>query len=93
MLSRFVCDKHNIEFDEDFRWEVEAKLCSNRLNIDQPEIGYESFDFNIMHKIIMKLKSRKVPGWDKITAEHLKYCGLIATAAITWLINSITGIE
>ena len=41
----------------------------------------------------MKSKSRKVPGWDKITAEHLKYCGPIATAAITWLINSITGIE
>ena len=36
---------------------------------------------------------RKVPGWDKITAEHLTYCGPIATAAITWLINSITGIE
>ena len=29
----------------------------------------------------------------KIRAEHLKYCGPIATAAITWLINSKTRIK
>ena len=43
-----------------------------------------------VNSIIAKLKCRKAPGWDNITAEHLKYSGPICRRILTWILNSST---
>ena len=42
-----------------------------------------------VNSIIAKLKCRKAPGWDNITAEHLKYSGPICRRILTWILNSV----
>ena len=40
-------------------------------------------------KVTRGMSNNKAPGWDTITAEHLKYGGEYLIGAITWLINGI----
>ena len=42
-----------------------------------------------VNSIIAKLKCRTAPGWDNITAEHLKYSGPICRRILTWILNSV----
>ena len=46
-----------------------------------------------VNSIIAKLKCRKAPGWDNITAEHLKYSGPICRCILTWILNSVHDTE
>ena len=42
-----------------------------------------------VRKQISKMKSNRAPGWDEITAEHLKYSGTIFVGLLTWIYNEI----
>ena len=42
---------------------------------------------------IYKLKCNKAPGWDEITAEHLKYSGPVFRGLLTWVYNEIVIME
>ena len=44
-------------------------------------------------KQISKMTVKKAPGWDNISAEHIKYCGTTTLASITWLKNEIISAE
>lgn len=46
----------------------------------------------IVH-IFKTLKTRKAPGWDGLTNEHLKYSGPIATYACSIVLNSMIQLE
>ena len=46
-----------------------------------------------VYRLVHKMKRRKAPGWDKITSEHLKYCGDKTLHAVTWLMNCIIQTE
>ena len=40
-------------------------------------------------KQISKMKSNRAPGWDEITAEHLKHSGVVFRGLLTWIFNEI----
>ena len=42
-----------------------------------------------VRKHISKMKSNKAPGWDGITAEHIKHGGHILDHVLTWVLNTI----
>ena len=44
-------------------------------------------------KHISKMKVKKVPGWDIISVEHLKYSGTTTLASITWPMNEMISAE
>ena len=44
-------------------------------------------------KQIEKMKLKKAPGWDDVTTKHLKFCGPVTIATITWLMNDIVRTE
>ena len=46
-----------------------------------------------VNAIIAKLKCSKAPGWDNITAEHLKYSGPICKRILTWILTSVHDTE
>ena len=39
------------------------------------------------------MKNKKVPGWDKVTIEHLKHSGELIMHTVTWLMNSMVKLE
>ena len=41
-----------------------------------------------VHKIISKLDCGKAAGWDRISAEHLRYAGPKVIGTLTWIYNS-----
>jgi hypothetical protein len=63
------------------------------LNAKLENEAYKVFTSKDIKKHISKLKNRKVPGYDRITAEHLKYSGPLTNATLAWLLNSIINIE
>ena len=42
---------------------------------------------------ISKMKNKKAPGWDNLTAEHLKYFGKLSTHILAWLMNLMVAKE
>ena len=60
---------------------------SQNNNIDELEDGPVTTDE--VKKEICKMKTRKAPGWDRVTAENLKHGGEILISTIAWLINNI----
>ena len=81
-------DKDDGNWDNLFRQKVEADL----MQIDREsyvEIEGGKIDKEEVEREIKNLRLRKAPGWDLVTAEHIKYGGENLKTIITWIINAM----
>ena len=68
--------------------DMEKESYDRSSDITESEITEEE-----VRKIYKTLKNRKAPGKDKITNEHLKYSGPVATRAVAMMFNSMVQLE
>ena len=87
--------KNAVHYDGEFRENVEQTLKemvvqshSRDTFIMSHPISYEEVD-----SCIKQLKNKKAPGWDQITAEHLKYGGESLTVLLIKLFNAMVEYE
>lgn len=78
-------------YDDDFRHQVlkeldniESKLQNVNKFLTGGPLSTKEID-----KILKTMKNNKAPGWDQITAEHLKYSGWLVKGTLTWAINNM----
>ena len=82
----------DIEYKGDpyFKESVENEVCilSNTvIGSDELEDGCITVDE--IYVELSKLKTKKAPGWDGITNEHIKHSGKLTLATLTWIMNKI----
>ena len=80
-------------YDDDFKEYVENEIKRIEREIsDFKSSGYLTggpITLKEIDGLIKKMKNNKAPGYDKVTSEHLKYCGPLAKSVITWVINGM----
>ena len=81
-------DKQDINWDCDFKMEIEREMEKidrvTPVELDGGPILVEEIETEIN-----KLKKKKAPGWDCVTAEHIIYGGEHLKRVLTWLMNAI----
>ena len=92
-FQRLACEERDDKgFDREFKAQVEEKI----KEIEAGDLEWEStllatpFSEAEMVKACGKMKNRKAPGWDMITAEHVKKGGPIVIKILTMMYNLIT---
>ena len=84
---------NNENFDDNFKEKIEAEVSLfEKRCIEMPNCMYlhgGPISYNETLAMISKLKNRKAPGWDKITAEHLKNGGTMLISALVWTMNGM----
>ena len=82
--------KEDYAGDIDFKNLVERSVhdISGRQTVGTFMKGGE-FVCSELKKQISKMKPNKAPGWDEITAEHLKHSGTMFIGLLTWIFNEI----
>ena len=78
-------NKRDGEYNESFNIQVQTELEAIS-EYEKYPVEYGRFRVDQVRKHVMKLKNKKVPGWDTISAEHLKNLGPKASAVVTWLL-------
>ena len=85
-------EKHNPEWDASFKEYIDSEInntdYTERVHLDRGAITLTEID-----EQIRTLKKKKAPGWDKLTAEHIIYCGEYSRKVITWIINYVIHTE
>jgi endonuclease/exonuclease/phosphatase family metal-dependent hydrolase len=76
-------------YNEDYKKEVELDIATIQEMINVNKGDPPQFNIQQVQKAINALKNKKAPDADGITAEHLKYAGILMTSAITKLVNAI----
>ena len=68
---------NNVNYDNDFKHHVEDRLQSMELEslMSDENLLYPNITEDEFNVILKSLKNGKAPGWDCITAEHIKYGG------------------
>ena len=76
--------------DKQFKQQVERYICdiSERQTQGTYMKGGE-FKYSELKKQISRMKPNRAPGWDEITAEHLKHGGVVFIGLLTWIFNEI----
>ena len=76
--------------EDTFKHSVETEINQfKQLASNETYLRGGPFTITEITKEIKKLKNRKSPGHDAITAEHLKHCGTLSKAALAWALNVI----
>ena len=84
----------SVHDDTEFANLVNASVeCACKGPPTQCELDVGPITVTEIQKQIGKMKLRKAPGWDNVTAEHLKNIGPLSTATLTWVINEIVASE
>ena len=82
------------DMDNSFKEHVDASLMDMiqaAKNMD-PSIMKTPISFQEVSECIKSLNNNKAPGWDSITAEHIKYGGQTLAHALTYLFNAMVAI-
>ena len=87
--------KHNPEFDESFRRQIENEFdelkANSSHNFDQ--LSNAEITVEELNSIVSKLKKLKAPGWDGIQNEHIIYGGDVLKKVLLKLMNSVMTLE
>ncbi len=80
------------KFDENFRKYVERKVCEYDIdsNLYYDDIMGTGFSISEIKKAVSELKNKKAPGWDNVSAEHVKYGGDLLHRCLLRIFNIIT---
>ena len=82
--------KDNYAGDNQFKQLVEN--CVREISAKQTTGTYMKggeFKCSELKKQISKMKANRAPGWDEITAEHLKNSGTVFVGLLTWIFNEV----
>ena len=83
------------KYDEEFKEHIEdsfSEIWHNSYNIESELMKKRISDEEVI-RCIRKLKNCKAPGWDRLTAEHLKHGGSKLVETLVHLFNRIIEIE
>ena len=85
-----LCDNQSDDYDNKFMETILNRTPNvSNVNTFGRNLDGGPVSSDEISTLVHKMKCRKAPGWDSITAEHLKFSGGLRTAAITWIMNFI----
>jgi hypothetical protein len=87
--------KNASHYDNDFKEDIEQAYNKmiNRSYAIKPFIMDKAITNDEVLKCIKSMKNHKAPGWDSVTAEHLKYGGVELLQILLLLFNNIVQLE
>ena len=88
-FEKLFTPKENTQFDDNWKQKIEAEVedLQSKHLVDKSNV--ERIASTDIAKQLAKMKNKKAPGYDGLTAEHLKYAGKTANLIISTLFNGI----